>query len=40
VLALFDDVLVLDPQGKVVATVPEVQGRVGIDVPTAPISRP
>ena len=31
-LALFDDVLVLDTQGKVVANVPEVQGRNGTDV--------
>ncbi|MGK5077563.1 response regulator [Janthinobacterium sp. HLX7-2] len=31
-LALFDDVLVLDTQGKVVADVPEVQGRNGTDV--------
>ena len=31
-LALFDDVLVLDTQGKVVANVPEVQGRNGVDV--------
>ena len=41
-LALFDDVLVLDTQGKVVANVPEVQGRQGVTVstwPTAPTSR-
>ena len=31
-LALFDDVLVLDTQGKVVANVPEVKGRIGTDV--------
>ena len=31
-LALFDDVLVLDTQGKVVANVPEVPGRNGVDV--------
>ena len=31
-LSLFDDVLVLDAQGKVVADVPEVKARNGIDV--------
>ena len=31
-LALFDDVLVLDAQGKVVADVPEVKARNGVDV--------
>jgi signal transduction histidine kinase/DNA-binding response OmpR family regulator/HPt (histidine-containing phosphotransfer) domain-containing protein len=30
ILSLFDDVLVLDPQGKVIADVPEVKGRVGV----------
>ena len=31
VLALFDDLLVLSPQGRVVSDLPVVQGRVGID---------
>ena len=31
-LALFDDVLVLDARGKVVSDVPEVPGRSGVDV--------
>ncbi len=31
VLALFDDLLVLSPQGAIVADLPEVPGRVGID---------
>ncbi|MGO4381260.1 response regulator [Pseudoduganella sp. RAF53_2] len=30
VLALFDDVLVLDAQGKVIADAPEIKGRVGV----------
>ncbi|TFW17355.1 response regulator, partial [Duganella callida] len=31
VLALFDDLLVLDAKGKVISDLPEVPGRVGID---------
>jgi PAS domain S-box-containing protein len=31
VLALFDDVLVLNPQGKVIADLPEQPGRVGVN---------
>ncbi|KQW89948.1 histidine kinase [Massilia sp. Root418] len=31
VLSLFDDVLVLDPQGRVIADLPVVPGRVGVD---------
>ena len=31
VLSLFDDLLVLDPQGKIVADLPAQPGRVGID---------
>jgi PAS domain S-box-containing protein len=31
VLALFDDLLVLDAHGKVIADLPVVQGRVGVD---------
>jgi PAS domain S-box-containing protein len=31
VLSLFDDLLVLSPQGKVVADLPELGGRVGVD---------
>jgi signal transduction histidine kinase/DNA-binding response OmpR family regulator len=32
ILALFDDVLVIDPSGHIVADIPEVAGRAGIDV--------
>jgi len=32
VLALFDDVLMLNPQGRVIADLPEQAGRTGIDV--------
>ena len=31
VLSLFDDVLVLDPQGQVISDLPVVPGRVGVD---------
>jgi PAS domain S-box-containing protein len=31
VLALFDDLLVLDPKGKLIADLPVVPGRVGVD---------
>src|SRR4051812_14446830 len=31
VLALFDDLLVLSPQGKVISDLPVVPGRVGVD---------
>jgi PAS domain S-box-containing protein len=31
VLSLFDDVLILDPQGKVISDLPVVPGRVGVD---------
>jgi signal transduction histidine kinase/DNA-binding response OmpR family regulator len=31
ILSLFDDVLVLDPQGRVIADVPEVKGRAGVN---------
>src|SRR5574343_1787136 len=31
VLALFDDVLILNPQGRIIADLPEQAGRVGID---------
>jgi len=32
VLALFDDLLVASPQGKIISDLPQVPGRVGIDV--------